>query len=125
MIPPGLDLAICLLVDAASMASVLDAPSPLTDSTSTSGTGSKNTNSQQHIPYVIAVDTAYNSELRSSYPQGYEGSFKVAVSSLIPDLYPVLGGRSMQSHELWPMAKPIWVSAFESELQGAGLLGLG
>lgn len=79
----------CLVVDKATIASVTDA---------------------QPTPYVLAVDVEYVEDDESN-EEGYQGHFKVAISSLCPDLYPPLGMHSMGQTELWSSAKPIFKNA--------------
>ncbi|MCJ1349950.1 hypothetical protein MMC31_008193, partial [Peltigera leucophlebia] len=65
-VPPGLDLPMCLVVDADTIASVVE-------------------NHEQ--PYIVAANTRYH----YSQAQGNEdGHFKVALKFLLPDLYPLL-----------------------------------
>jgi hypothetical protein len=61
-------------------------------------------------PWVWAVDVHHEfteNQDESEYP----GYFKVAISSLVPDLWPMLAGPEMPPQELWPFARPIWKSA--------------
>ena len=83
----------CLLVDKATIASVTEA---------------------QPTPYVHAVDVEYVEDDESN-EEGYQGHFKVAISSLLPDLYPPLGMHSMAPTELWPFADPIFKDAYGTE----------
>ena len=80
----------CLVVDKATIASITEA---------------------QPTPYVLAIDVEYD-EGDESNEEGYQGHFKVAISSLLPDLYPPLGMNSMFPPELWPFANPIFEDAF-------------
>lgn len=89
-VPPGLDVAMCLIVDKATIASVVEG---------------------QPTPYVLAVDVKHG-EGEENNEEGYEGHFKVAISSLLPDLYPPLGMHSMLPGELWPFANPIFTNAY-------------
>ena len=73
----------CLVVDKATITSVTEA---------------------QPTPYVLAIDVGYS---EGDEEEGYQGHFKVAISSLLPDLYPPLMN-SMPPPELWPFANPIF-----------------
>jgi len=86
-VPPGLDTGMCLVVDSAAMDSMA------TDT-----------------PWVYALDLSFDHE--SQVPDGeYPGYFRVAVDSIIPELYPML--TAMTPPELWPSDNKIWKSAFE------------
>ena len=80
----------CLVVDKASMMSVANGDA---------------------VPFVVAVDVDYE-PAAADYEEGYEGHFKVAISSLLEDLYPQLMGFLMSPEELWPFAKPIFIDAY-------------
>ena len=89
-VPSGLDVEMCLVVDKAAIASVTE---------------------KQPIPYVLAVDVNYVEDDENN-EEGYEGFFKVAIPSVLPDLYPPLGMHGMLPDELWPFAKPIFTNAY-------------
>lgn len=89
-VPAGLDVSMCLVVDKASMASVADGNA---------------------LPFVVAVDVDHDPTAGES-EEGYEGHFKVAISSLLPDLYPPLASKGLRPDELWPFAKPIFKDAY-------------
>ena len=89
-IPSGLNVPMCLVVDKASMMSVTNGDA---------------------VPFVVAVDVDYD-PAAAEIEEGYEGYFKVAVSSLMPDLYPQLAGVGLAPVELWPFAKPIFKDAY-------------
>lgn len=91
-VSPGLDLSMCLALDHDAVSSLLE---PV----------------QGQAPWVWAVDVHHDFQTPDSAVQEYPGYFKVAISSLIPDLYPMLAGPHMQPRELWPLAKPISMSA--------------
>lgn len=94
-VPPGLDIGMCLAVENDAMDSLLN-PVPGQE------------------PWVYAIDTSFDFEHSQDIPVGeYPGFFPVAISSLVPELYPMLAGPQMDPRELWPFAKPIWKSAFE------------
>jgi hypothetical protein len=82
-IPPGLDMNMCMIVDQYVIASVLN-------------------KKDGEIPYLIGVDVTNSKE-----DEGYEGYFKVAIDSLLCELYPLLSAE-MLPRELWPSADPIW-----------------
>jgi hypothetical protein len=54
------------------------------------------------IPYLIGVDVTNSKE-----DEGYEGHFKVAIDSVLCEIYPLLSAE-MLPRELWPSANPIW-----------------
>ncbi|KAJ5608666.1 hypothetical protein N7528_009233 [Penicillium herquei] len=86
-IPPGLDNGMCLVVDSAVMDSI---------------TGDK--------PWVYALDLSFD----HASPVGdgeYPGYFRVAVDSVLTELYPML--TAMTPPELWPQDDRIWESAFD------------
>ena len=88
MVPPGLDIGFCLAVDEASIDSAL-----------------KPTDGED--AWVWAVDTEFDFD--ATLAEGaYPGYFKVAVSSLITDFYPVAAAGEKTGAELWEMAKPVW-----------------
>lgn len=63
-------------------------------------------------PWVYAVDVSFDFEHLDDVAVGeYPGFFPVAISALAPELYPMLAVQ-MSPRELWPMAKPIWKSAY-------------
>lgn len=92
-IPPGLDLPMCLMVDSESLASINDPKST--------------------TPFLLAVDTHYDPD----HPQKLDhvcenGHFKVAISSLMPDLYPSLASGAFTSARLKPFANPVFTNAY-------------
>ena len=88
-VPKGLDISMCLVVDAASIASVAN---------------------KEATPFVTAVDVNYDATADEG--DSYQGHFKVAISSLLPGLYPPLASQGLRPNELWPFAKPIFTSAY-------------
>lgn len=92
-VPGGLDVSMCLVVEKASIASVAD---------------------NEPLPFVVAVDVNRD-PTDENHEEGYEGHFKLAISSLLPDLYPPLASRGLSSDELWPFAKPIFKDAYGLE----------
>ncbi len=89
-VPGGLDFSMCLVVDKASIASIAD---------------------NKPLPFVVAVDVDRD-PTDENHEKGYEGHFKVAISSLLPDLYPPLASQELSPEELWPFAKPIFKNAY-------------
>jgi hypothetical protein len=85
----GLDVSMCLVVDKASIASVVD---------------------NEPLPFVVAVDVDHD-PTDENHEECCEGHFKVAISSLLPDLYPPLASQGLSPDELWPFAKPIFKDA--------------
>ncbi|KAJ5734879.1 uncharacterized protein N7483_000004 [Penicillium malachiteum] len=85
-VPARLDTDMCLIVDSTAMASIT------TDK-----------------PWVYALDLSFDHE---SPPEDgeYPGYFRVAVDSVITELYPML--TAMTPLELWPQDNSIWESAF-------------
>lgn len=78
----------CLMVDSASLASINDP-----------------------VPFLLAVDVNYNPDHK--LPQVCEdGHFKVAISSLMPDLYPSIASGAFTSARLKPFAKPVFTNAY-------------
>lgn len=75
----GFDLSVCLVVDR----SVVD-----------SALGDRD---EDHIPYVIAVDTT-----ESAPEDGYPGHFKVGVEDLLGEFYPKLG-KGLTPQSLWAL----------------------
>lgn len=85
--PPGLETGLCLVVD-----------SGVIDSMGT------------EKPWVYALDLSFNHGTR--IPDGeYPGYFRVAIVSVIPELYPML--TAMTPRALWPSDNKIWESAFD------------
>lgn len=83
---PELDIGLCLLVDTAAVESM-----------------------NSDLPWVYALDM--NFDHSSEVEQGeYPGYFRVAVDSVIPELYPML--TAMPPAELWALGDEIWQSAF-------------
>ena len=82
----------CLVVDAASIASVVD---------------------KEGTPFVVAIGVDH--DVVPDGGDGYPGYFKVAISSLLPDLYPPLASQGLPPEELWPFAKPIFTNAYGIE----------
>lgn len=86
-IPAGLDTGMCLVVDSAAMNSITT-----------------------NKPWVYALDLSFDHE--SPLANGeYPGYFRVAVDSVITELYPAL--TAMTPSELWPSNNRIWQLAFE------------
>ncbi|KAJ5278948.1 hypothetical protein N7478_004320 [Penicillium angulare] len=83
-VPPGLDTGICLVVDRVAMESMAN-----------------------NKPWVYALDLSFDHRIR--VPNGeYSGYFRVAVDSILPELYPMLTAMSPQ--QLWPSDNRIWES---------------
>lgn len=60
-------------------------------------------------PYFIAVDVNYGPATIGK-DIGYDGIFNVAIDSLVPDLYPLLGTHTEDPFCLWVQARPVWKS---------------
>ena len=90
-VPAGLDVSMCLVVDTASMASVTD---------------------QDATPFVMALatDTSIEDDEFTSKPV-----FKAAITSLLPDLYPLLASQALTPNELGPFANPVFTNAYGIE----------
>ncbi|TFK69176.1 hypothetical protein BDN72DRAFT_623289 [Pluteus cervinus] len=95
-LPQGMDHALCLVVTRESLQSLLDG------STSTA----HNYSNRQVAPFVLAVDT------ESDLEEGYNGHFKVAISALINELFPILAAQRLTPPELAPEGDGIWFSAY-------------
>lgn len=89
-VPGGLEVSMCLIVDKAAIASIAD---------------------NEPLPFVVAVDV-HHDPTDENHEEGYEGYFKVAISSLLPDFYPPLASQGLTPDELWPFAKPIFKDAY-------------
>ncbi|KAJ5547460.1 hypothetical protein N7494_005045 [Penicillium frequentans] len=86
-IPAGLNTSMCLVVDLVAMDSIT------TD-----------------MPWVYALDVSFDHA--SPLADGeYPGYFRVAIKSVITELYPML--TAMMPPELWPPDNRIWESAVE------------
>ena len=85
--PAGLETGMCLVVDSAVM-----------DSMAT------------EKPGVYALDLAFDHGTQVADGE-YPGYFRVAIDSVIPELYPML--TTMTPQALWPSYNKIWESAFE------------
>lgn len=82
---PGLDVGLCLVADTAAVESM-----------------------NSDLPWVYALDM--NFDHSSEVEEGeYPGYFRVAVVSVIPELYPIL--TAMPPAELWSQGDEIWQSA--------------
>lgn len=91
-VPPGLDVGVCLVADKAAIESM---PS--------------------EKPWVYALDMSFDHS--EDFPDGtYPGYFRVAVESIIPDLYPMLPAMTLR--ELWSPEITIWETAFVSQVSG-------
>ncbi|KGO69175.1 hypothetical protein PITC_095880 [Penicillium italicum] len=86
-IAPGLDTGMCLFVD-----------SDVIDSMAT------------NKPWIYALDLSFDHEIQVENGE-YPGYFRVALESVITELYPML--TAMTPSELWPSDDRIWESAFE------------
>lgn len=80
----------CLMVDSASLASIND---PTT------------------VPFLLAVDVHYRPHHRHQ-EICEDGHFKVAISSLMPDLYPSIASGAFTSARLKSFAKPVFTNAY-------------
>ncbi|CAI7589812.1 unnamed protein product [Penicillium crustosum] len=84
-VAPGLDMGLCLLADTAAVESM-----------------------NSDLPWVYALDM--NFDHSSEVEEGeYPGYFRVAVDSVITELYPML--TAMPPAELWAEGDEIWQSA--------------
>lgn len=60
-------------------------------------------------PWVWAVDVEYEDSADGEHvDKEYSGYFKVAISSLVTELWPMLAGPGMSGVELYHTADPIW-----------------
>lgn len=84
---PGLETGMCLVVDSAVMDSL-----------------------KTDQPWINVLDVSFDHENQPARGE-YPGYFRVAVRSVITELYPMLA--AMTPPELWPEDNRIWVSAVE------------
>ncbi|KAI9750888.1 MAG: hypothetical protein M4579_006264 [Chaenotheca gracillima] len=105
LIPEGLDHFMCLLVDEASIASVLDGPA----------TG------QTPFVQALAVDDLVRGDLPYAFevdPEDaedageYHGYFQVAISALLHDLYPIVGTAALAPHDIAPLEGRLYKGLF-------------
>lgn len=90
MVPPGLDVGFCIVVDQAAMESLL-APK------------------EGEEPWVWAVDTDFDFDAASSgAADAYPGYFKVAVATVVTGFYAAIAGSEVEGAELWRSAQPVW-----------------
>lgn len=87
-VPPGLDIPMCLVLGADTIACVLESYGE---------------------PYIVAASTRYHS---SQAQVNEDGHFKLALASLLHDLYPLLASGDFDWQDLKPFAKPIFASAY-------------
>lgn len=85
-VAPGLDMGLCLVADTAAVESM-----------------------NGDLPWVYALDMRFD---HSSEVEGgeYLGYFRVAVDSVIPELYPMLSV-GMTPREMWFPGDKVWTSA--------------
>ncbi|MCJ1435512.1 hypothetical protein MMC27_004886 [Xylographa pallens] len=101
-LPVGLAHAVCLGVTADSMRSVLEhvisPPVPRSE--------------RRRIPFVVAVDQALGDEAEGEEGHGFEGSFNVAVESLLDELFVVMGEDMLSPRELGTRltGRQVWCS---------------
>lgn len=89
MVPPGLDVGFCIAVDHDAMNSLIHTK-------------------EGEDPWVWAVDTAFDFDAAPAQEGEYPGYFKVAVTSVIPEFFPVVAKDTMSGPEVWSFAKPLW-----------------
>lgn len=94
-VPVGLDQQMCLIIDSASLASI-DNP--------------------KTIPFITAVDVNFDWDY-DPHDEQFDhvckgGHFKVAISSLMPDLFPSLASGGFTSAMLQPYANPVFTTAY-------------
>lgn len=91
-----MDHAVCLVVTRESLQSLLEGSTSV----------AYNYANRQAAPFVLALDT------ESDLDEDYSGHFKVAVSALINELFPILATQRLAPPELAPEGDGIWFSAF-------------
>ena len=66
------------------------------------------------IPFVMAVDVHYDSaeKVEEDCDEGFEGFFKVAILSLLPELYPALASNGWGPEDLCRHARPIFLDVW-------------
>ena len=85
---PGLDTGVCLVADKDAVESM-----------------------ESELPWVYALDMSFDHS--TTVPDGeYPGYFRVAIDSIIPELYPML--TAMTPQEFWSPENKIWESAFDA-----------
>ena len=97
MVPLGLRSRICLVAGAPELVSL----------------GSSQVNT---VPFVTAIDIYHYycpidrqyTCIPSNTQSPYTGSFKVAISSLLPKLYPIVASWFLSPREVWNFANPIF-----------------
>lgn len=94
----------CLMVDSDSISSVLSyTPREFPEDTPIQVR-------RQNAPWVLAVDAEYGDN-QEDYDEDYKGYVKVAISSLINDLFPILATDRMAPEELIPTGNDdVWFS---------------
>ena len=102
-LPAGLAHAVCLVVTAQSMRSLLEY-----EISSSVPRAERKT-----IPFVIAVDRSLGEEPEGSESHGFSGSFNVALESLVDELFTVIGGDIQSPRELGTHLgdRQIWCSS--------------
>jgi len=63
------------------------------------------------IRSAVAIDVDRDST-DENHEKGYEEHFKVAISSLLSNLYSPLARQELSSKKLWSFAKPIFKGAY-------------
>lgn len=101
----GLDHGLCLAVDDVAMNSLL-------------------TRQEGLEPWVWLIDEHFDfSQTDTNDDEEYFGHFPVAITSLIPDLFPLVAASAMPLRNVWACcafddAHPVWTSQFERLLSG-------
>lgn len=95
-VPQGMDWSMVLVADEAAAVSVVEAL--------------KGQKSKKAVPWVIGLDVDYG---EGEEEEVYEGFFKVAVQTLLTELFPVLATQMMAPSEMvagidWELGVWIW-----------------
>jgi hypothetical protein len=89
-IPRGQDLAACLAVSGEAITSLLSPAVP-------SQASDTEPNSPRSWPFVLAVDVEYDA---GNFEDKYGGSLRVAIETLLTDLFPLLARQILAPEEL-------------------------
>lgn len=82
-VPYGLDTGIILMADEESINSLVNL-------------------NTENLPYVWAVDVDFDPQTKT-YPEGYDGLFKVRIPALLQHLYVALGSGLYAPVDVWQM----------------------
>lgn len=98
VLPYGLDLGVLLMVDDETISSFLDIE-------------------REDPPYLLAVDVDFDPK-KNTYPEGYDGVFKVRAYALAHDLYLALSSGVMAPVDIWKILQKKTPSKADSDGKG-------